>query len=348
LRSGRNYSENFCNRILTMASFLRAITPAGGVPPQIGDADDGFLTRFDISWPENAFRDVLAAVDVIFENRAIAWPLPQKAFWYALCLGKTPQVSEQISEKGKSYPAFFQKGGYAILGKEALHLLFDAGQLGYPAIAAHGHADALNVCLALDGEWWLVDPGTYAYHSEHGWRDYFRGTAAHNTIRVNNLDQSQIGGPFLWLRHAQARLVGAGVKKNGNQWAVGEHDGYKKIGGVHVRRVELDDVGNRVSVFDEVRGSVEHELGIYFHFAPEIEVVPGDQRGTWLATKSGTARRMLMVVDESWCWKIVRGSVSPKLGWYSSALGIKVPTCTLFGIWRGRLPVKVVTRMIVY
>ena len=51
-----------------MADFLHAITPAGGVPPQIGDADDGFVTRFNVDWPEDEYREVLSAVEAVFGN----------------------------------------------------------------------------------------------------------------------------------------------------------------------------------------------------------------------------------------------------------------------------------------
>ena len=34
--------------------------------------------------------------------------------------------------------------------------------------------------------------------------NYFRGTAAHNTLRVDGLDQSEPGGNFMWLRKARA------------------------------------------------------------------------------------------------------------------------------------------------
>jgi len=347
LRSERNFSETFGERILSMASFLHAITPAGGVPPQIGDADDGFVTRFNVAWPEDAYRDVLIAVEAVFGNSALT-SLPQKAFWYAFCSGKMLEIAGHVTAPCNTYPVFFQEGGYAVLGKGAVHVVFDAGPLGYPSIAAHGHADALNVCLALDGAWWLVDPGTYAYHSDHGWRDYFRGTAAHNTLQMDGCNQSKIGGPFLWLQHAHVRLVDAGADAHGVQWAVGEHDGYKKLGGMHSRRVELDEAGGKVTIFDEVQGNGEHELAIHFHFAPDIELVPGEQSGTWQATKSGTARRMLVVVDDAWRWDVLRGSESPKLGWFSPALGMKMPAYTLRGIWRGRLPARAVTKMIVH
>ena len=402
LRSKQVFSESFGKRVLAMADFLHAITPAGGVPPQIGDADDGFVTRFNVDWPEDEYREVLSAVEAVFGNGRLSPPLPQKAFWYAFCAGKMPEVDDRMTAARKSYPMIFQEGGYAVMGGKVLHLVFVAGSLGYPSIAAHGHADALNVCLALDGAWWLVDPGTYAYHSDHGWRDYFRGTAAHNTLQMDGCSQSEIGGPFLWLQHAHARLVGtgvnavdlrtakpspegegwvrgnknkeksqiksldpsllpegeevrvlkstaldAGVNTHGVQWVVGEHDGYKKLGGMHSRRVELDNLGGEITITDEVQGNGEHELTLHFHFAPDIALVPGAQDGTWLATKSGNERRMVIEVDVAWHWEVLRGSESPRLGWFSSALGEKVAACTLRGAWRGCLPARVVTKIIV-
>ncbi len=85
-----------------------------------------------------------------------------------------------------------------------IRLVVDAGPLGYRSIAAHGHADALSFTLSVGGLEFLVDPGTYAYHTQGAWRQYFRGTAAHNTVRVDGQDQSESGGNFMWLRKARA------------------------------------------------------------------------------------------------------------------------------------------------
>ena len=43
----------------------------------------------------------------------------------------------------------------------------------------------------------LVDSGTYTY-SDPVWRDRFRGSAAHNTIRIDGKDQATPAGPFQW------------------------------------------------------------------------------------------------------------------------------------------------------
>ena len=83
-------------------------------------------------------------------------------------------------------------------------MVADAGPLGYQTIAAHGHADALAFTLSVGGLEFLVDPGTYAFHAHGAWRQYFRGTAAHNTLRVDGKDQSESGGDFMWLKKARA------------------------------------------------------------------------------------------------------------------------------------------------
>ena len=86
--------------------------------------------------------------------------------------------------------------------RDELRIVADAGPLGYLSIAAHGHADALAFTLSAHGQELLIDPGTYAYHTEREWRDWFRGTAAHNTVTLDDENQSVIGGNFMWLQRA--------------------------------------------------------------------------------------------------------------------------------------------------
>ncbi len=68
---------------------------------------------------------------------------------------------------------------------------FDHAELGFNTIAAHGHADALHITLMIDGEKIFIDPGTYCYHSDITWRNYFRKTKNHNTVTINQENQSE-------------------------------------------------------------------------------------------------------------------------------------------------------------
>lgn len=342
-RAQRPFSAKFSQRILDMAQFLKTISAPAGDPPAIGDADDGFVSRFTAAWPADPYDEVLAAVQVIHgvATRVKEGTLPEKAFWYAMMSGKLPTAGTETAPA--TWPRLFHEGGYAVLRKGDIHLVFKAGDLGYPAIAAHGHADALSFCLAIGSEWWLVDPGTYAYHSEGNWRDYFRGTAAHNTVLVNGSDQSEMGGPFLWLRHAHAEIIAGGMTEEGTQWVEGCHDGYDRMGVRHHRTVSVTADGLEVLVEDHLTGQGRHDVALHFHFHPDIEVTGTDLPNVWVARHANRGV-MIITVDEALTCERVSGMEGPILGWYSPALGFKQPTSVLRGSGTYSLPRTFITR----
>jgi len=344
-RSGRGFSNAFLERIRKMADFLRDVGPDGGEPPQVGDADDGFVARFEPVWPEKPYQELLDTVDCVF-GRADVAP-NQKAFWYRAMTPAGTDVRLR-SAWHRSYPVVYQQGGYAILGGKGCHTVFDAGSLGYLGIAAHGHADALSFCLAVDGEWWLVDPGTFAYHSDPEWRSYFRGTAAHNTIRVNQEDQSQIAGPFMWGKKANARIEGF-EEVSGIQTVTAFHDGYKHLGITHSRTVRFSPADAQLEVVDELKGGGQRTkpAEIYYHFAPgvDIEWVAADRY--WIASREGRQKRLRIYTDSSWQYEVVRAGANPISGWYSPALEEKVPANTLRGEAVSGVPFKSITRIVV-
>ena len=57
-RCQQPFSQIFRNRMLRMSEFLADISLENGEPPQIGDSDNGFVTRFEASWPVHPYRDV--------------------------------------------------------------------------------------------------------------------------------------------------------------------------------------------------------------------------------------------------------------------------------------------------
>ena len=93
----------------------------------------------------------------------------------------------------------------------------------------------------MDGAYFLIDSGTYAYHSYPQWRSYFRGTSAHNTVRVDGQDQSVAAGTFQWTQKAHARLLSF---RSGHciDNILAEHDGYRRLADpvTHRRSIALD------------------------------------------------------------------------------------------------------------
>ena len=89
-------------------------------------------------------------------------------------------------------------GGYTILvhSKKNARLLFDHAPLGFQSTGGHGHADALSIWMSIDGHPLFVDWGTYRYNGDPKYREQARSTMSHNTITIDNIDQSEMTGPF--------------------------------------------------------------------------------------------------------------------------------------------------------
>src|SRR5204862_920481 len=158
--------------------------------------------------------------------------------------------------------------------------------------AAHGHADALAFTLSMGENEVLADPGTYSYHTDKEWRDYFRGTAAHNTVRIDGEDQSVAGGNFLWLKHARARCThweqGAATER-----FVGEHDGYTRLADpvTHQRELVFDKERKYLEVIDRLECKERHVIEQCWHFAEDV-IVTLTHDGAINAAKNGYAVKL--------------------------------------------------------
>jgi hypothetical protein len=123
----------------------------------------------------------------------------------------------------------------------------DCGPFGY-AGAGHSHSDTLSIVLESLGERVLIDPGTYAYMGDPAERNWFRGSGAHNTVRVNEKDQGTPAGPFRWSSKPSVALLGWRSTADGG--AVDAQCTYD--GTVHRRRILLS--GSRLMVLDQIEG----------------------------------------------------------------------------------------------
>ena len=92
-----------------------------------------------------------------------------------------------------------------------------------------------------------MDPGTYTYIGEPAERSWFRGSAAHNTVRINGLDQGRAAGPFRWASKPKVTLlVWEPRPEGGSIEAVCRYEGF-----AHWRRVVLE--AGRLLVMDDVQ-----------------------------------------------------------------------------------------------
>ena len=209
----------------------------------------------------------------------------------------------------------------------------DGGPHGFLSIAAHGHADALAVEVRVEGIDVLADPGTYCYHGEPRWRSYFRSTAGHNTLELDGIDQSTSGGPFLWTRHADGRVLTVHADDTGLSLWRAEHEGYgrRRSPVVHRRTVELDAVSRELRIFDEVRSRRPHACRLSFHLGPDVGADLDGERATLSWPGPAGAGTAELVLAPELTWSAHRGELDPPLGWYSPGFGRRKPSTTLIG-----------------
>jgi len=346
-RYAQPFSDEFLKTITRMVVFLKSMCASNGAPPNIGDADGGLVARFSHRFAANPFADTLNSIDQCVIGLAnqqssdamtIADDYFDKGFWYSRMLaGCDPVKHKAIAESlvTEPLPQEFPEGGYHLLGNSDLTICFKSSPLGFLTTAAHGHADALSLTIALSDQWWLTDQGTYTYRSADGWREYFRGTSAHNTISVDDENQSTMGGAFLWTHKAKCKLIQSDF--GNNQIVEASHDGYAGKGVVHRRRVELDEQtqssNQRIVVTDwlelEDKRSCRH-FDSWFHFHPDVEVESHEGDIIVFARRGSTARLRVTLPFELE-WQTVSASNSPKAGWYSERFGQLQPCITLTG-----------------
>lgn len=327
--------DSVTRRLVLFAQHIAWLADARGRVPAIGDDDEGRVLSL-------ATHEACYAVSVA-----------RAAAGFAMQPTGLPPVGSQLRDAVFPRPpvapvmdgvATFPEGGLTVVREmrcgRALTLALDHGPLGYLSIAAHGHADALALVAAVDGRPVFVDPGTYLYHSGGAWRDWFRGTAPHNTLSIQGTNQSEIAGAFNWRNKANARLDDV---REGPNWQLrASHDGYERVFGVrHERAVSATDDGFEIR--DRLLGAdTPLPVEIAFQLAVDCEATLD---GRAVTVRAADGAHIILHFETPGEIGLARGgaldssSERPAIqgggGWVSPAFGIKHPAWRI--VWRGRI-----------
>ncbi len=328
-RTDDSFSPAYAQRLIKMAQFIDTVSASTGTCPMLGDHDDGYV--IDLGEHGNSVPGLMQMVAAVVPQQATALDVSQtseSAYWLGrLPVSQTAEHRQAPALESVSLPA----SGYHLLqsgvrgGSDSASVLMDVAELGFGAIAAHGHADALSIVVAIGGLAIFVDPDTYDYFTYPQWRRHFRTTAAHNTVCVDATDQSEILGPFLWGRRANARLLDFSRSASGDR-VIGEHDGYLRLGDplLHRRSVRLEPQHRRMTITDELECKDAHAVATHFHCHPECNVtlnantVAIQRAHVQAALKLPTAKA-----------RLARGEEESRLGWYSAGYHRKQPSTTI-------------------
>jgi heparinase II/III-like protein len=182
-------------RLVAMAEYLDALLGIDGTLPLIGDDDGG---RVFHPYGERAGfgRATMATCSFLFDRpewlRSLDDLCEQAAWW----LGPEA-LSMQTAPPAPRVSRFFADGGTATMASDDAQVVIKAGPFGEGS-GGHSHSDILSLTARAGGREILIDPGTFTYVGDPAERNRFRGSAAHNTVRIDRRDQAVPGGPFRW------------------------------------------------------------------------------------------------------------------------------------------------------
>jgi Heparinase II/III-like protein/Heparinase II/III N-terminus len=335
--SGHPLGPAAWQRLAAMADSAAALLDERMRPPRQGDSDDGRALLLDAP-TDNSWPSLLALADALI-GRLDWWPRPPANVGSSL-IGALMPARRQVEGRPAERPSRFADAGMTLLrtadpGVPEIWCRCDGGPHGFLSIAAHAHADALSVEVRHAGVDVLADPGTYCYHGELAWRSYFRSTIAHNTAELGGRNQSSEGGPFLWLRHAQAREIDVTDDGSVAEWTA-EHDGYSSLDppARHRRSVRLDRPARTIDIVDQIDGG-SYDIRLAFHLGPDVQAELDGSRALlcWPSASAPAGAARLELPGEL-DWSLCRGQTEPIMGWYAYGLGRRTPAFTLVG--RGR------------
>ncbi|HEX8722079.1 MAG TPA: alginate lyase family protein [Pyrinomonadaceae bacterium] len=310
-RFGVALPEGFDEHLQRACDFALHCRRPDGLIPALSDSDAG------------DYSDLLALAASLFDRPDYLYAATQGA------RGVAPARRNASFDDGGYFIQRSVWGTDARALRDARFLIFDAGP---PGDGGHGHYDALSFEAYARGRALVVDPGRYTY-SEHGenWRRWFKGTAAHNTVCVDGLDQMPYRGGKPKGPTAQCRLLER-VSAPSFDVLCGEvlSPAYEAR---HVRRVFF--VADEYwLVVDELSGERPHRYDLRFHLPREAwgrtrvesEGVNGVVRAPGLALVFGAPHR-------------------PRLehGWVSHVYGVKHPAPVVSAVSEGEASASFIT-----
>ncbi|HMC60665.1 MAG TPA: alginate lyase family protein, partial [Candidatus Solibacter sp.] len=198
--------EEQAGPLMRMAEYLHALMGPAGELPLIGD-DDGGRLFYPYGDRMQFGRGTLAMCAAMFDRpewmRSTEDLACQAAWW----LGETAEAGRRNRLPHHSYHSYlsyhshhselFAGAGVAVMTLGDVHLAIKAGPFGEGS-GGHSHSDVLSVVARLGDREILIDSGTYTYVADPAERNRFRGSGAHNTVRIDGRDQAIPAGPFRW------------------------------------------------------------------------------------------------------------------------------------------------------
>ena len=171
----------------------------------------------------------------------------------------------------------YTDSGFYVIKESGFYLAIKGGKIGPDNIPAHAHSDIFSYELSYKGQRFIVDSGNYNYEAGDI-RNYCRSTRAHNTVMIENIDQSENWDCFRVARRYHPYDVNI-VDNGGNISFYGKFRGYSELIGdnlIHQRSIETSKDSSTIFVKDTITGSGNHLVESFIHLHPQVKLTVND------------------------------------------------------------------------
>jgi Heparinase II/III-like protein/Heparinase II/III N-terminus len=333
--NGLHVSKEFDQTIERMMDFLATLAQTG-VPPRLGDDDGGRIFDALRNRPEHLL-DPLTTGAALFKRpdwKRVAVRAREETLWLLGLEGLENFDSLANEPYGPRSTAFVESGIYVMAdaAPARAQLVIDAGPHGSLS-GGHAHADALSIQVSAEGRELLLDPGTCCYVSEDHSRNEFRGTAAHNTLRVGRLDQAKPNGPFSWEVFVDTK-VESWIVGSTFELFRGSHSGYVRLPQPVLHRRWVFHLKSQFwLVRDVALGEGEKALDVSWHIAPGF--LPRRDSSGSIVLEADTGLKFALLTDECSDW-----TATIEDGWWSPVYGIRESAPVVHVQWQAMLPAE--------
>ncbi|HZI15692.1 MAG TPA: alginate lyase family protein, partial [Myxococcus sp.] len=258
------------SRLRRMFHAVNAWCSEKGLAPQLGDNDSGRVFPL-CEREDNAHGYLVGLGAALFGDSGLGGgELPDEAAWL---LGRAgAERFRALAPASAPLSVSFPEGGFHILRGAGAVVTVSAGKQGQRGVGGHSHNDKLSFELHLDGRPVIVDPGTGTYTRDAATRNWFRGTAAHNTVQVDGAEQATLDTERLFAlpEEARARVV-AFLPGGDMDRLLVRHDGYRMLRApVGIERTfRLDRRERALAGRDRFIGMGRHQVVGRFHLPDE-------------------------------------------------------------------------------
>lgn len=337
--AGRPPSASYRRRLEAMLDFVHVYITPEGLSPVVGDADDGralILGETDV----RDHRYLLSTGSVLFERPE--WKSRAGKFWEdsLWLLGPAARRAfEALPSKPEEKSRGFPDSGFYVLRSPRQYLFVDVGPVGFRGRGGHGHNDCLSFEWHAEGKPLLTDSGTFVYTPSPQWRNLFRSTESHNTIRLDREEINRFPSSLaLWTLRNDARPVDVQFEPGADQDLLQTgHTGYERLADpVRVsRKFEFDHRVPRLRITDRVEGGGFHLVEFFFHLAPGAAVRAVGERVLEVAWAGGNRARVEQESGIAIAWE-------EKQGWFSPSYGVKMARPVWVASAEVKLPFEIV------